>query len=133
MSKLKGADGFTTCLGADVCIEGTVTFKSAIHVDGTVTGRIHSDSGLLRIGRTARLEAEIEAGQVQVMGTVKGVIRAKKRIELKSTARITGDIIAPEVAIAEGVVFKGRCKMLSDEKSVSYKETKDPSDASEKG
>ena len=40
MRKSKMADSFTTVLGPDASIEGTIEFKGAIQLDGRVNGKI---------------------------------------------------------------------------------------------
>ena len=58
--------------GADARIEGTLVFEDAVHLDGSVKGYILSENGMLSIGKTAHVEAEIQVADVKVMGEVKG-------------------------------------------------------------
>ena len=47
-----------------------------------------------------------------MQGRVYGNIRALGNIEIKSGARIEGDVAAMTVAMEQGVHFTGRCTML---------------------
>jgi len=51
------------------------------------------------------------AGQVIVGGEVQGNVSAHDRIEVVAQAKLVGDITAPRVSIAEGVMFEGKCAM----------------------
>ena len=46
-----------------------------------------------------------------IEGAVHGNITAKDRIEMKSTARVTGDIRAKRLSVEDGVMFVGRSEV----------------------
>ena len=46
MKKEKGSDRISTFIGADASIDGSIEFKGTIRVDGTVKGKISSNSGV---------------------------------------------------------------------------------------
>jgi cytoskeletal protein CcmA (bactofilin family) len=48
---------------------------------------------------------------VVVFGEVNGNIKATQLVELKSSARVKGNIETPSLVIEKGVVFEGACKM----------------------
>jgi cytoskeletal protein CcmA (bactofilin family) len=48
---------------------------------------------------------------VTVSGQVTGNLSATERVELKRTARVSGDVQAPVVVVEEGVLFDGHCRM----------------------
>ena len=49
--------------------------------------------------------------KLSVSGSVTGNIRSSDKVELKSDGRMTGDIKAPRILIADGAVFKGNVDM----------------------
>jgi cytoskeletal protein CcmA (bactofilin family) len=114
-----------TYLGPDSSIEGTIEFRDTIWLDGNVTGKISSNGGMVIIGQDAVVNAEIIVGVARIMGEVNGTITASDRIELKSPARVIGDIQAPEISIEEKVVFNGNCVMRAQQISSSSKKTID--------
>ena len=59
MKKEKGSDRISTFIGADASIDGNIEFKGTIRVDGTVKGKISSNSGTVVIGEKAVVNAEV--------------------------------------------------------------------------
>ena len=50
---------------------------------------------------------------IVVRGEVVGDVTASERVELKKTARVTGNIEAPVVIMEEGAVHDGTCRMTT--------------------
>ena len=64
------------------------------------------------IGVGTRIEGNVVfKGGLRVDGEVQGNIFATERLEITASGRVIGDITAPRVSIAEGVVFEGKCTM----------------------
>jgi cytoskeletal protein CcmA (bactofilin family) len=95
-------------------VQGTVDAKGDVRLDGRLEGKLHV-SERVTIGVSGVLNADVEAGEVIVMGAIEGTIRAHRRIELRKGARVVGDIAAPILVIEEGVHFHGNCNMQSGE------------------
>ena len=115
MKKKENADHISTLLGVGTTIEGSLTFKDTIRLDGAVNGKILSEKGTLIIGERAVVEAQIRVGAAIVKGTVNGHIQAGERIDVYPPAKITGDIQAPVISIETGVFFNGNCSMTKPE------------------
>lgn len=113
------ATTISTLLGRDTVIDGTLTFKETIRVDGRVSGKLVSEKGTLIVGENAVLDADIQVGVAIVRGRVNGRMEASQRIEIHAPAQVSGDISAPSVAIDSGVVFNGNCVMQSPSKPLS--------------
>lgn len=94
-------------------LEGRLTFDGTLVLNGKFRGEI-SSTGTLLVGETGELEAQVEVGSAIISGQVTGNITAQERVELKSSARIFGDIVTPVMILEEGVVFDGRCKMKGE-------------------
>ena len=54
------------------------------------------------------MHASIEGDIVVIAGEVKGDIKARRKITLESTARVTGDLTTPGIVIQEGARLEGR-------------------------
>lgn len=91
-------------------IEGTLTIKGGIRVDGTVEGTLKTD-GFLHIGKTGHAKAEVQARECLIHGKVEGDIVIQESLELESTALITGNIHARVLRVHEGAVLNGNCSM----------------------
>jgi cytoskeletal protein CcmA (bactofilin family) len=100
----------STLLGRGSAFEGKLTFEGTVRIDGTLRGEVFSDDVLI-VGEGARLEAEVDVGEIIIQGTVMGNIRAKRSIEILTPGRVKGDITTPSLQIDKGVIFEGRCFM----------------------
>ena len=111
----------STLLGRDTEIEGSLTFKETIRVDGRIKGKLMSSQGTVIIGENATIEADVQVGVAIIRGKVHGRVEAGQRIEIYAPAQVTGDICAPTVTIDSGVVFNGNCKMQAVAKTADTK------------
>ncbi|HET6613524.1 MAG TPA: polymer-forming cytoskeletal protein [Kofleriaceae bacterium] len=99
-----------TLLGRGSEFEGKLTFEGTVRVDGKLKGEVFSEDVLV-VGEGARVEAEIDVGEIIIQGVVVGNIRAKRSIEILAPGRVKGDITTPSLQIDRGVVFEGRSFM----------------------
>jgi cytoskeletal protein CcmA (bactofilin family) len=109
----------STLLGRDTQIEGALTFKETIRVDGRIKGKLVSAQGTLIIGENAQIEADVQVGVAIIRGKVNGRVEAEQRIEIYAPAQVHGDICAPTVTIDSGVVFNGNCQMQTVDKAMA--------------
>jgi cytoskeletal protein CcmA (bactofilin family) len=58
------------------------------------------------------MRADVEVREALILGRVIGNVRAVGGIEMKSGARIEGDVAALSISMEPGVFFTGRCTML---------------------
>ena len=98
-------------MGPDTEFVGKLFFEGSVRLDGKFKGEILSP-GVLVVGESADVEAEVNVGTVVVSGKVQGNINAKNQAVLHFPGRVVGNIVSPSVVIDEGVVFEGRCRML---------------------
>ncbi len=91
-------------------IEGRYSFTGTVMLNGRFKGEIVS-TGTLIVGDKAVVNATVQAAIVLINGEVTGNVSASERVELRGEARLFGDVDAPSVAIEEGVLFEGQCKM----------------------
>ena len=100
----------STILDKDSTFEGKMTFEGCVLINGKFKGEIFSD-GVLIVGEGGVVEGQIEIGQIEIKGEVRGNITAKDKIEINAPAVVQGDIAAPSLIIKEGAVFEGNCSM----------------------
>ena len=60
------------------------------------------------------MQADVDAGSINVEGTVNGNLHAADRVELRQSARLKGDIRASKLLVAEGASFIGQCNVGPD-------------------
>ncbi len=103
-----------TVMGVDIDFTGDLTFSDPLMIKGRFSGEINA-TGVLYVEKDAHIEADIKARQVQVRGEIIGDILAEEYVQLFSTAKVTGDIVAPKVKMENGCFFSGKCHMTGRE------------------
>jgi cytoskeletal protein CcmA (bactofilin family) len=106
----KGNSDLTAFIDEASEIEGKYTFSGTVMINGTLRGEISSKDTLI-VGEKGVIHASIRAGVVLVSGEIVGNVVGLERVELRGTARVSGDIEAPIVVVDEGVMFDGHCRM----------------------
>jgi cytoskeletal protein CcmA (bactofilin family) len=102
-----------TILAEDIDFEGALTFRKPLMIKGHFKGEIKASSDL-HVGEKAEVTAKIEAETVSAKGQIHGDIVARSRIELFATARVDGDLIAPDLVIESGCQYNGNCRMAGN-------------------
>jgi cytoskeletal protein CcmA (bactofilin family) len=100
----------TAFLDEDSEIEGRYTCSGTVVFDAKFSGEITSKDTLI-IGERGVVHANVQAVNLVVRGELVGDVSASARVELKSTARVTGNIEAPIVVMEEGAMHDGHCHM----------------------
>jgi cytoskeletal protein CcmA (bactofilin family) len=95
-------------------IEGRYTCNGTVMLDAKLRGEITARDTLI-IGAHGVVEATVRAASVVVHGQVVGNVTASESIELKASARVTGDVEAPRIVMEAGAVLDGRCRMTVDQ------------------
>jgi cytoskeletal protein CcmA (bactofilin family) len=97
-------------ISSEVEITGTIKSSGSIRIDGKLEGELHC-TGDAVIGKAANIKGNIMVTSATIEGTVQGNVTAKDRIEMKSSARVTGDIRAKRLSVEDGVTFIGRSEV----------------------
>jgi cytoskeletal protein CcmA (bactofilin family) len=101
-----------TIIGKGTFFEGRLSSTEGLRIDGKVRGKIECACSLV-IGAEGEVEGEIIAETVCIAGALVGNVTARKHLEIVQNGRVNGDISTENLVIDEGVVFEGRCRMLS--------------------
>jgi len=101
------ADRAPSRLGSSLHVKGEISGNEDLDIDGAVEGLVHIDERKLTVGATAKLTADIIAGEVIVYGSVKGYVRGKGKIEIKKDGSVNGDLTTAQIIIEDGAYFKG--------------------------
>lgn len=113
-----------TVINADASFKGDFSSEGAMRIEGKVEGKIGS-KGRLTVGKGAQVIGEATVAQAVIEGTLKGNIIASERVELASSARVTGDIRAPRLVVGEGAVLQGNVSIGVDASSAAAPEPKE--------
>ncbi|MEI6083427.1 MAG: polymer-forming cytoskeletal protein [Verrucomicrobiota bacterium] len=97
-------------IAADVEITGTIKSTGSVRIDGKLDGELNCTGDAI-IGKSAVIKGNLAVNTATIEGTINGNVTAKDRIEMKSSARVTGDIRAKRLSVEDGVTFIGRSEV----------------------
>ena len=104
------AAGGACVIGAKTTIKGEIIGDEDVLVEGNVEGQIRVTRDL-RVAPGGVVKATVEAQSLIVSGEIVGDCQATSRVEIQATGRLTGNIRAPKIVIAEGAMFRGNSDM----------------------
>jgi len=113
-------------LVAGTHIEGKITAKSDIRIDGTVEGTLHC-SGRLIIGAEGSVEGESTCQNAVIEGSFKGSLVVEDQLDVRNNANVVGDIKTGKLNVDSGAVFNGNCDMGQKIKSIPKGDKKEAS------
>lgn len=113
----------SSVLGPGINWIGNLHGTGGVRIEGTMQGDI-TIKGLVVIGETGKVICpELKAETVVVAGTVQGNITCQK-LEIRSTGRVWGDVVAVSFSSEDGAFLRGQMRMeeqieiqLEDEQS----------------
>ncbi len=101
-------------LSIGVEVAGDILFAEELQVEGKVTGKLISETGVLLIQERGRVEAQVNVGVCIIRGTLNGNVTATSRIEIYKTGRVSGDLTTPVLLVEEGAVLNGTIGMAKE-------------------
>ena len=100
-----------TLIGAGTRILGDVQFNGGLHLDGTIEGNVQAQAGQsarLSVSDSGCVEGSVTVSSVVLNGTVMGDIVAQTRVDLGSTAKVTGNVYYGLIEMAMGAQINGK-------------------------
>jgi cytoskeletal protein CcmA (bactofilin family) len=105
-------EGVSASIGKSVQVRGEVRGSEDLLVEGFVEGTITLTGSRLTIGAQAKVQADVSARDVIVLGELNGNVTAIGRVELRSGANLVGDIQASRLSIEENAGFSGKVDLV---------------------
>ncbi len=103
-------------IGKALQIEGRITSREDLRIDGEVKGVIELGEGSLIIGVGAAVTADLAAKTITISGAVTGNVVATDKVDLQTTGSVDGDIVAPRLFMAEGAIIQGKVQVQGHKK-----------------
>lgn len=100
--------GPSATVSRGIKIKGDISGQGDLFIDGTLEGKVHIPDGNFAVGPNARVSADIEAREIIIQGEVVGTLKAHGRIQILSTAIVTGDIETRGIVVEDGAVLHSR-------------------------
>lgn len=98
--------------------DGTITTKSDLRIDGTVTGHINC-GGKLIIGGNGKVEGEVTCQNAVIEGHFKGELKVHEVLDVRETANVQGEIKTAKLLVQNGATFNGNCDMGAKMKNIT--------------
>ena len=111
-------------IGRSIKIRGDVTGDENLVIQGRIEGSIDLEKHNVTIGPEGRVKANLAGRMVTVEGEVDGDIRGLEQVALRSTSKVTGDIVAPRVVLEDGATFLGSIDMSGNKSAPAVPEKK---------
>ena len=105
-------------IGVGTEITGNIVSNGDIRIDGVLNGNMNVQ-GKAVIGETGKIKGEITCKNADIFGSLDGKCMVHDLLSLKSTSKITGDIIIGKLAIEPGAQFTGHCEMANKGQSTA--------------
>lgn len=94
-------------MGSSLQIKGDISGNEDLQLDCSVDGTIRLLGRKLTVGATAKIVANVVAGEVVVLGNIRGDVSASDRIEIKKDGSVVGELATSRIMIEDGAYFKG--------------------------
>lgn len=104
-------EGRKAIIGPSIHVKGELIGNEDLVIEGRVEGVVRLRDHHLTIGKSAHIQATVEAKAIRIEGTVNGDVMAGDRVEIAAGGALNGDIISPRISIADGARFKGSVDM----------------------
>lgn len=102
------APASASTISSGLKIHGELTGSTDLYIDGEVQGSIRLGQSKVTVGPRGRVQADIEAREIVIEGTVQGNLKASEAVRLGSASRVQGSLMTPRVAIEDGARLHGR-------------------------
>jgi cytoskeletal protein CcmA (bactofilin family) len=104
-------------IGKSVVVKGEVFGREDLTVDGQLDGTLELQEHRVTIGPNGKVQANIKAREIVIIGTVHGNIEATDKIDIRKDAKLVGDIKTSRIMIEDGAYFKGSIDIQKPETS----------------
>jgi cytoskeletal protein CcmA (bactofilin family) len=71
------------------------------------------------VGEGGEIEGELSVGRIFVSGTIRGTVRASRRVQIAPSGKVFADLETPSLEIEDGALFEGRCSMMREGESTA--------------
>lgn len=121
---LDRAGNFTTLIGHGTRFTGRIEGGDNYLINGTVEGDCDI-GGAIVLSEQGHWIGNIQAANVVISGEVKGDITVREKLELTASARVSGCITSPVIAIAEGAIHQGEIRMTREGEVTRFREQRE--------
>lgn len=111
-------DSEITLVADSTSLKGDLQVEDRARIHGKIEGNVFGSSkSVLVLCESSVIRGKVAGAWIWVDGQVEGDLKAHHSIELSSTARVIGNVTAPDVRVLPGAQIEGRIKALKDPES----------------
>ena len=101
-----------TTIAAGLKISGEISGTTDLYIDGEAQGKVRLPKARVTVGPNGRVQADIEAREIMIEGTVLGNLKSSERLYLGAASRVQGSVLTPRIAIEDGARLRGKVEMV---------------------
>ena len=105
------SDKNTTSVGENCTIDGDITFDKTIEIHGKITGTVkiaeNCTTAMLVIKKNGIVEGDVYGDEVVIEGEVIGNVTGKKKITIKSSSFVSGNVYYDILDMNGGATVNG--------------------------
>lgn len=110
-SSMTAADDGLSVIGKTLNVKGEVEAAEDMLVEGRIEGSIRHTANRLIVGTSGVVNADIDAKNLIIEGTVEGNVVGSESVVIKSSADVRGNIYTARISIEDGAQFSGTVDM----------------------
>ena len=109
-------------IGKNTSIVGDVISEGDFRIDGKVEGIIKT-TGRVVIGKSGSAKGKIECNNADIEGKFSGELLVNSLLTLKSTSKISGDVVISKLSVEPGAEFNATCAMKGSVKELQNEQS----------
>ncbi|MGV6828345.1 MAG: bactofilin family protein [Flavobacteriales bacterium] len=91
-------------------IQGDINSTGFFRIDGQIKGTVKTPSKVV-IGKSGSIIGNLICSEADIEGFFEGNLDIEKTLTLRSTAKITGEVVIGKLAVEPGATFNATCLM----------------------
>ena len=118
-------------IGPTLVFKGELSANEDLIIEGQIEGTIAHQDKNLTVGKSGRVNANIHAKQVEILGQVEGDIRGDDIVKLAKSSNVIGNIFCGRIVMEDGASFTGSITMEKRTSKRAAKRAEGSSDVSD--
>ncbi|HEY6356595.1 MAG TPA: polymer-forming cytoskeletal protein [Vicinamibacterales bacterium] len=95
-------------LGASIVVKGELRSTEDLTIEGSVEGAVFCEDGSVIVAASAHVGGDILARDITIFGHSSGQLIATEVVDVRPSAAVTGQVMAPRFILDEAAFFQGR-------------------------
>lgn len=98
-------------ISAGLKIRGDISGNCHLVIEGETHGKVHLVNGRVTVAPSGRVNADIEAPEIEIEGNVQGNLHARDNVRLGPASHVQGSVLTRRIRIEDGARFRGKVEM----------------------